>query len=92
MKNRATKRVMTKIHGEPQVALERVQSLVRAIVPHANCELEDNDRQIACAAEDRFHNVHVVKLPHYDWVEEIVRHKAMALRSRIRTGRPARES
>ncbi len=89
VKNRATKRVMTKIHGEPQVALERVQLLVRAIVPNANCELEDNDHQIACTAEDRFNNVHVVKLPHYDWVEEIVRHKALVLRALIRTGRPA---
>ncbi len=50
--------------------------------------LEDNDHQIACTAEDRFNNVHVVKLPHYDWVEEIVRHKALVLRSLIRTGRP----
>ncbi|MGI8981433.1 MAG: NAD-dependent epimerase/dehydratase family protein [Pirellulaceae bacterium] len=31
----------------------------------------------------------VVKLPRYDWVEEIVRHKALVLRALIRTGRPA---
>ena len=82
---------MTKIHGEPQVALERVQSIVCAIVPNANCELEDNDYHITCAVKDRFNNPHVIKIPRYDWVEEIVRHKAIALRSLIRTGRPARE-
>jgi|GEM_PF-2546870 len=80
---------MTKIHGEPSVVLERVQALVREIVPNARCELEDQDGQIGCSAEDPFHNVHVIKLQHYDWVEEIVRHKALVLRSLIRTGRPA---
>lgn len=69
--------------------MERVQALVRQIVPNAHCELEEQDKQISCAAEDRFCNVHVIRLPRYDWVDEIVRHKAMVLRSLLRTGRPA---
>lgn len=80
---------MTKIHDEPSVVLERVQALVRQIVPNARCELEDQDQQINCAAEDPFCNVHVIRLPRYDWAEEIVRHKALVLRALIRTGRPA---
>ena len=78
---------MSKIQGEPSAALERVRALMRDIVPNAHCELEDHDYRIACAAADQFGNVHEIKIPRYEWVEEIVRHKANFLRSLIRTGR-----
>ncbi len=78
---------MTKIQGEPSAALGRILALVREIVPNARCELQDHDDQICCFAEDHFGNVHEIKLRRYDWVEEIVRHKAQVLRSLVRTGR-----
>lgn len=81
---------MTKIQGGPSAALERVQTLVRDIVPNAQCELED-DQRIGCTVADQFGNVHAIKFPRDEWVEEIVRHKARFLRSLIRTGRSTAE-
>ncbi len=77
---------MSKIEGAPEKVLERIQELVREIVPGANCEVQDYGHQIGCGAEDQRGNVRDVKFRRHEWDEDIVRHKAKALEAMVRTG------
>jgi len=74
------------LNGTPEEVLEQVLTLVREQVPSANCELQDYGFQIGCGALDPFGTVQDVKLRRDAWNETHVKHAALVLATKVRTG------